>query len=144
MPGNWDPWDLYQEVTSARIQVKQSAILQPWSDSAPPKQLSSLAFSIKPIKTYFRDECWVDLDPPRRLADLYIFALHDETDPDIADHRDLDQWRFFAVPECDLPDQKMISRNPLSKLAEPCTYHQLASKVADAFEGLALKADLPT
>ena len=139
----WAGWGLEQRETQARIEVKQSAKLQTWTAITPGS--ASPSFVISPHTGYYKDggASWVETGPMRH-ADDYIMALHGEANPDIADHRLPDQWQFYVVPaDRFIEGRKTISLNPLLKLAEPCTYDQLASKVADAFEGLSLKADLP-
>ena len=139
----WAGWDLEQRETRARIEVKQSAKVQTWTAMTPGS--TSPSFVISPHTGYYMDggASWVETGLMRH-ADVYIMALHSEANPDIADHRLPEQWQFYVVPaDRFVEGQKTISLNPLLKLAEPCTYDQLASKVADAFEGLSLKADLP-
>ena len=82
-----------------------------------------------------------------RSADIYIFAWHPETDPDVADHRRAEQWRFFVVPEYLLTErhgaQKTIGLNSLNRLAQAVTYDRLAATVEETASNLPyLKADL--
>lgn len=136
--GGWGSWDLESDA-GVRSEVKQSAALQTWgqryrkegSKEQPP------SFDIAPRTGYHTDSTedakWVDLPDGEsaRFADIYIFALHPEPNPSIADHRRAEQWQFFVVPEHQLPDQKTISLNPLRKLASPVTYDQLAARVTE-------------
>ena len=134
---DWAPWDL-QRNDGARIEVKQSAALQPWSTEAdalkPKRPVFDIAFRQgQRTKTGEGDlpDC-----KDGRPADLYIFAWHSEENPDIADHRNAEQWQFFVVPEHQLPDQKTIGLNPLKNLATAVTYDQLAATVAEVITGL--------
>lgn len=146
LTGTWAAWDLEQAESGARIEIKQSAALQTWS--GPNAVLSAGAspkFDIAPRSGYYADDDsgWVASTTPQRLADLYVMARHDETDPSIADHRLPEQWRFYVVPEHQLPSgQKSISLNPLSRLAEACGFDDLAAAVARAMAELpGLKTD---
>lgn len=124
----WAPWD-FERRDGARLEVKQSAALQPWSvyDDAPP--LRSASFDIA-----FRKEVWTkggDFAPyePGRPADVYVFAWHPIEDDQVADHRSPQQWRFIVLPEQQLPEQKTISIGRLRNLAEEIGYDQLAAGV---------------
>lgn len=115
----WAAWDLEQQAENgARIEIKQSAALQTWDT---PNAGRAREFNIA----------------PPRPADLYVMAWHDETDPNIADHRLPEQWRFYVVPEHRLPPgQKSITLRPLSRLAEVCDFDELAETVERAMAGL--------
>ena len=124
----WAPWD-FERSDGARLEVKQSTALQPWSRFPDAPQSRSAAFDIA-----FRKESWTkggDFAPycPGRLADLYIFAWHPIVDHEVADHRDPKQWRFFVVPEQQLPDQKTISINPLRNLVAAVGYDQVSAEI---------------
>ena len=140
---NWDPWDIEHKRSGARVEVKQSAARQTWTEYATPKGSPSHGFDIGPRTGYWPPgvDQWIDLDPPQRLADVYVFAWHDERKLELADHRDPDQWDFFVVPECKLPAQKSISLNPLKQLSEPVSYDRLSDAVQGALTGLDLKAE---
>ena len=136
----WDQWDVEHALTGARIEVKQSSALQSWDlpnqiDRASTARLGA-TFDIAG-----RDWYWgkcpggkyhnVPVDSAR-LADVYVFAWHGETDRIVADHRQASQWQFFVVSEQALPPgQKSISLNPLRALAELCDYRGLAGTVID-------------
>ena len=155
--GGWGSWDLEKGVDGVRVEVKQSAALQPpqpWYKPAGGRK-GSPAFNIAPKAGYYTDSTaeavWVGVDPEEpdfiRAADLYIFAWHPETDPKIADHRRAEQWRFFVVPEHLLTErhgaQQQISLNPVKKLAMAVGYAELAAAVAAAAAELPYwKADI--
>lgn len=69
---------------------------------------------------------WVEA--PGRNADIYVFGLHPITD-DSADHRNPDQWLFYAVQASSLPDAKSIGRPTLERLSPPVTTTSLNSAV---------------
>ena len=125
----WAPWDI-ESTDGARLEVKQSAVLQSWSVAGDAPQPRTQSFDIA-----FRKEPWTKGGNfpsyiPGRPADVYIFACHSLTDLAIADHRSADQWRFIIVPERELPNQKTISINRLKKLAAETRYGQLAHTIS--------------
>lgn len=155
--GGWGSWDLEQGVDGVRVEVKQSAALQPpqpWYKPAGGRK-GSPSFNIAPKTGYYTDSTadavWVGVDPEEpdfiRAADLYIFAWHPETDPKIADHRRAEQWKFFVVPEHLLTErhgtQRKIGLNSVKKLATAAAYAELAATVAAAAAELPYwKADI--
>ena len=157
--GGWGSWDLEKGVDGVRVEVKQSAALQPpqpWYKPAGGRK-GSPAFNIAPKTGYYTDSTedavWVGVDPEEpdfiRAADLYIFAWHPETDSKIADHRRAEQWRFFVVPEFRLterhPTQNTIRLTPLSRIAIAAAYDDLAVAIADALSEVPyLKASVMT
>ena len=129
---DWSPWDLESEDGRVRIQVKQSAARQTWTDDSNFISSNKPVFGIEPKKGYYASDGteWIELDCPRRMANIYIFAWHPESDPYIADHRRTEQWRFLVAPEPDLPPgQKTIGLNPLRKYATEVGYNQLAETI---------------
>lgn len=126
---DWAPWDLEHGPSATRIEVKQSAALQPWH-SAQGARTRSPRFDIAPRTGYWTDESvWVDRRG--RPAHIYIFAWHPETDPDLADHRAPEQWLFFPVTATRLPaSQKSIGLAGLRKLAEPAGFDALSATVS--------------
>jgi len=110
----WNAWDLRHGPSGARIQVKQSALIQAW-DQRLNKNHAAPRFSIKPAKGYFPAEGRPFVEAPGHQAELYIFCLHAETDPAIADHRAFDQWQFAVAPFDELPQAKTIGRAPIAE-----------------------------
>ena len=125
----WAPWDIERN-DGARLEVKQSAVLQTWSlaHDAPPRRTATFDIAC-------RKELWTkggDYPPymPGGPADVYIFAWHPILDYKVADHRCAEQWRFFVVPERELPNQKTISVNRVKSLAAEVAYDQIAAVVS--------------
>ena len=139
--GAWNAYDLEHSATGGWMEVKNSSVRQISTGEYSGKP-STPSFSIAPKKGYW-NPAWTELRPPRRTADLYVFALHPVTDEQEADHRRADQWEFYVVCESALPpDQKGISLNPIKNLAQAVTYDDLADAVEEARAGLAsLKRD---
>ena len=118
----WSAFDLIRLSDGARGEVKQSAILQSWYEDVPAGK-SGPSFSTAPRPD------------GSRIADFYIFALHDIDDPAVADHRREDQWRFFVVAEKALTaaigEQKSIGLKALAPLAYGVDSKRLAGTVQD-------------
>ena len=126
MSADWSGWDLeYRD--GARIEVKQSAARQTWTDQSSFAGRPTVgSFDIAPRTGFWADGASKWIEKPGRLADVYIFAWHPVTDPDVADHRDPSQWVFFVVPTCELPTgQKTISRTVVEKTWKPVLFEQL-------------------
>ena len=124
-----EQWDLEAVDSGARIEVRQKAAWQPaWDRNGLGRTYRT--FEIPPHKS--------------NKVDLYVFAWHPEADPDIADHRVPEQWRFHVVPERILPRQKTISIGRLRKRWPATTFGGLAGAVNDVIGALPnLKAARP-
>ena len=139
--GDWSGWDLENTSTLARIELKQSAARQTWTDGPtrigkPTKPI----FDIEERTGHFGDNGSTWIKTPGRPADLYVFAWHPGFDPkDAVDHRDPEQWEFYLLPETRLPKgQKTLAPNSLMNLKPvKATQADIAQKVE------ALLADLP-
>lgn len=144
MPG-WSLWDLEHGDSGARIEVKQSAKLNPWSVGSSGAS-SAPRFSIAPTKSYWDDSTgmWLETEP-QRWADLYVFAYHPEDRKCLADHRLPEQWEFYLVPERDLPPlQRTIGLNPVQSMGFRCGFEELGGNVARVISDLPrLRADSP-
>jgi hypothetical protein len=142
---DWAGWDLEND-RGARIEVKQSAARQTWTDRA---SLGGRAtrgiFDIKVRRGYWREGGfeYVELDG-RRAADVFIFAWHPFEALEHADHRDAAQWHFYIVPEGRLPpQQKTIGLTAVRQLAEQCSAENIAEGICAALGNLTgLKVDL--
>jgi hypothetical protein len=116
--GEWAGWDIERN-DGARVEVKQSAARQMWSDRPSREGKPTLPiFDIKERSGYYADggTRWVPI--AGRPAELYIFAWHPLYDPkESVDHRDPAQWRFYVLPASVLPPTKSISLSTIKKLA---------------------------
>ncbi len=88
---DWASWDLESEA-GARLEVKQSAVRQSWTEG--PARLGKptrAVFDVAQRTGYFTDggSRWVP--GACRPADLYLFAHHPVFDLQQVDHRDPDQ-----------------------------------------------------
>jgi hypothetical protein len=131
--GDWSGWDLENLTSRARIELKQSAARQTWTDG--PTRLgkpTKPVFDIAERTGYFGDGGSAWINTPGRPADLYVFAWHPGFIPkEEVDHRDPEQWEFYLLPEARLPKgQKTIGLNTLKKL-DPvfATHDDIANKV---------------
>src|SRR5271169_6312054 len=90
--GDWSGWDIQRD-DFARIEVKQSAARQTWSErpDRAGKQTRPI-FDIRERKGYFAKGGTRWVATPGRPADLYIFAWHGRYEPkEVVDHRDPSQ-----------------------------------------------------
>ena len=123
--GDWAGYDLQAPATGLRLEVKQSAARQTWTqDGGGP---SAPRFDIAARTGRWEGATWVvDL---RRHADIYVFAWHPRTDPN-ADHRDPQQWQFYVCRASDLPaTAKSLSLKTLQRQASPVAWAELAAAV---------------
>ena len=132
------PWDLEND-DRIQLQVKQTAALQPGSNGKNRGRPPSLSFDIHPGEM-------------GRQTHIYIFAWHPESDPDIADHHDVNQWRFCVLPEDELPEAALeqktqrISLPRIKSLAadvglKPVAYNELGATIT-RIAAVILEADL--
>ena len=129
---DWAPWDL-EHSSGTRIEVKQSAALQPWHVGNSVR--TSPRFDISPRNGYWTlDSSWIDR--PGRSADIYVFGWRSESEESLADHRAPEQWTFFVVPTSSLPvTQKSIGLASLKRLVGATGYESLASAVQEIVDG---------
>jgi hypothetical protein len=119
--GDYGAWDLENPKTGSRIQIKQSAARQSWGIS-----ISAPTFSIAQKTGHYEGANWIA--KPSRNADIFVFGWHPLMD-DAADHRIVEQWQFYVVPETKLPPQKSIRLSVLERLVEPCLWSELNAKI---------------
>lgn len=116
--GGWEwcsaDWAMcdFRHRDGTRLEVKQSAALQSWHREG--SKPSRPSFDIAERRGYFEGSDWTEA--PGRNADVYVFAHHPVTDA-TADHREPEQWRFYAVAASALPAQKTISLTGIARLA---------------------------
>jgi hypothetical protein len=124
--GGWHPWDLELGTEAAeypariRIQVKNSAALQPWNVANGKR--SECRF----LLSYRRRPEYLDADAPPYpceaegfLCDAFVLCHHPVTDVATADHTNPDQWMFYVLPvngtECGVTDAELaFARNRLA------------------------------
>lgn len=90
---SWAPWDLSTS-EGVRIEVKSGAYLQTWAcEGDPPSRIvfTGLRGRVWDLQTGYASE-------PTYNSDLYVFAIHVETESKRWNALNLDQWRFYLVP----------------------------------------------
>ena len=122
---DWASHD-FENDAGVRLEVKQSAALQSWSEGA--ARASDCRFDIAPRKQRWEGDVRTLTDG--RHAAIYIFAWHPETDPAKADHRRADQWQFFCLAERDLPNQKTIARSVIGAMVKPIAIDRVREVLA--------------
>lgn len=125
----WDSFDL--KYKDAGIEVKSSAYLQSWHQNAP----SKIGFDIAARRQrwdYATNE-WVMLDPPQRVADIYVFCVFTESNREIADPLDTDQWAFHVLSRQTIDEQwksqKRLSYSPLKRVAPLVTFEEIMMSI---------------
>lgn len=127
---DWAGWD-FESLDGVRLEVKQSAAKQSWSQS----RASRGSFDIAPRTGRYDGAVWVPGEG--RAADIYLLAWHGRAD-EHCDQRDEAQWEYYLVAARSLPArQKTIALSRVQQLANPVA----ATEVAAQAERLA--ADLP-
>jgi hypothetical protein len=125
----WSGWD-FQRTDGARLEVKQSAAIQTWSEKR--NIITKGAFDIASRTGYFSEGGSKWSATPGRPADVYVFAWN-ETD----NHSRPENWMFFVVLTERLPSQKTISLTKVKLLAatsgqsEALGISELASRVTE-------------
>ena len=101
----WHPWDLQrgEGAKRVRIQVKQTAAVQLWGKT----KTRILHFGWKPNtpRCFSRDNPGEAIEKEGWFCDLFIFGIHDETDPAQIDQADPSQWVFMVIPTTDLEEK---------------------------------------
>lgn len=124
--GDWAGWD-FEHANGTKLEVKQSAARQSWTQTA---KVSSPRFDIAARAGRWDGSTWIaGGDELQRHADVYVFAWHPVTD-ETADHRAPEQWMFYVVPTVNLPATKSLSLARVKVLADPSSFHDLATTVA--------------
>ena len=102
------PWDSCDIVTpeGIRVEVKATGYVQSWTQTED-------GASVKPGAARFtrlRGRAWIDAqqtkvaDEETFNADVYVFCLQANTDPQTWDALDLTQWQFYVLPRSRLEE----------------------------------------
>ena len=134
----WGSYDL-KMTNGTKIEVKSSAYLQSWRQ----KKYSTIEFGIARTK-----EAWdphtgksQKQDPPKRIADIYVFCLLKHKEKATVDPLNAEQWEFYVVPTLRINEEKpcrqKIRLQPLKDLAgRPLSYGDLAATVTRVAESI--------
>lgn len=115
-------WD-FERPDGLRLEVKQSAAMQSWSNCKPSKAIFDVA-----ARTGYWEGGTEWTAKAGRPAHLYVFAHHSIYGDD-TDHRDPLQWKFYVVPSRDLPNVKKLGLAAISTLTSAVPIIGLADKV---------------
>lgn len=98
----WHPWDLQRGKgdSRTRIQVKQTAALQLWGQTRTPTL--SFGWSSKPPSYFKRDNPDEEIESEGWFCEVFVFGVHQDSNQATADQVDPRQWKFLAIPTCDL------------------------------------------
>lgn len=130
---DWASWD-FEDGAGTRLEVKQTSVRQSWE--AKPGSIAKPRFDIRERKGRWEGAIWVA--EVGRMAHIYIFAAH-SLPGDEADHRDVEQWKFYVVDANELPQQSTIGLTVLETFARPVPYSRLLQEVASVRRAIALK-----
>ena len=121
----WDQADL--RYNDRLIEVKASGRGQAWPQDKP----STPTFDIKQRTRSWNAQTNIieEFDRPRRVADLYVFCLHQPYPATNDNVADLKEWAFWVVPTHDidaqLGSQKTVGLKRLSELTPPVGWSDL-------------------
>jgi hypothetical protein len=123
----WSGWDFERGAhPKDRLEVKQSAAHQTWSDARNIQTRG--AFDIRARKGYFFEGGTKFAGIPGRCAGVYVFAWNPIFGAN-TDHRDPNQWEFYVVSASALPEnQRTISLSKIKRLADPVKIGELAAR----------------
>lgn len=116
---DWQPaddyasWDVEHRPSGTRIQIKQSAARQSWSDAASVACVPRYSIGARHGYSTVTNR-WSEAR--QRHAQIYIFAWHPRTD-ESADHRVASQWQFHVIGVDRLPPAASIGLSALAALA---------------------------
>lgn len=110
----WDSFDILSN-DGIKIEVKSSAYIQSWYQN----DYSDIQFGIQPTQAWDMKNNTYD-STKKRQADIYVFCLHKEKNPEILNPLDLLQWEFYVlntkILNDNVPLQKSIKLSRLKKL----------------------------
>ena len=120
------------------VEVKSAAYIQSWKQ----KDYSRISFDIAKKKSAWNPKTGKErkLDPPERIADVYVFCLLKHKCQETIDPLDVEQWEFFVVPRSkldheDWKDRKSIGLKSLVGLTKrngSIGYEELKDEVLGA------------
>lgn len=130
----WAESDLVMR-SGTKIEIKSAAYIQSWKQ----REFSIIGFNIARKKSAWNPETGEStyLDPPQRVADVYVFCLLKHRDQGTINPLDVDQWDFYALSATRLDrecaNQRTITLGRLRKLAgETVSYAKLAGAIQRA------------
>lgn len=127
----WAGWDFQRKELSGRVlrlQVKQSAALQTWTQS----KKSTPTFRIAEVSGYYREDGLWEKNKGRH-AEIYIFGWHGDSSKS-ANQYDPMQWIFYVIPTLAIKNEnrKSIPLSDVKKLVVDVKFDELRSAVEQA------------
>ena len=126
----WAAFDLTTK-SGIKVEVKSAAYVQAWEQ----KRLSTITFGT-PMTRVWSPESARSRSAPRRQADVYVFALFAETNPQVLNPLDTDQWVFYVLSTRRLDErersQSSITLPSLKRMVDSVTFDQLEAAVDSA------------
>ena len=125
----WDSVDL--RYGDLKVEVKASGLSQSWNR----ENRSIPNFRIPPRKMAWDadTDTWESFDPPRRVADLYVFCLHQAVPATNENVADPAFWTFWVIPtdrlDRRLGAQKTVRVSTLDSLTAPLRWYELRDVV---------------
>lgn len=125
----WDDVDLVYEGRS--IEIKSAANLQSWEQTAP----VICKFNIPKKSAYWDEKLGrrMLLDPPRRMADLYVLCHFKEIDRAKANPLRPDQWDFYVLASATIEehfgDQKQVALTSVQDCCEAVEFDALRATI---------------
>ena len=87
----WDSFDILSN-DGIKIEVKSSGYIQSWYQNG----YSDIKFGIQPTQAWDMKNNTYD-SIKKRQADIYVFCIHKEKNPEILNPLDLFQWEFYVL-----------------------------------------------
>ena len=121
---DWGACDLRHEASGLKIQVKQSAAIQSWTQGR--RGYRPARYSIAAKTGRYEGADWIA--EKGRNADIFIFAWHGIAGAD-CDHANPAQWTFYVIAEADLPAQSSLGLRQMERLTKAVDFAGLKSAV---------------
>jgi hypothetical protein len=141
----WQAWDITSP-EGVRIEVKASAYVHSWTTAG-----STTSQAAKPTRIEFTNLCtraYVDeaqtklAAEPTYNADLYVFCMQTNPDPQTWDALDLSQWEFYLVPKATLEAHGCKSMS-LNRVCQLCGSSLTAAEFRKAALQMIAQAETP-
>ena len=121
------------------VEVKSAAYIQSWEQ----RDYSTIGFDIAKRKSSWDPKTgeYEELDPPRRIADVYVFCLLKHKCQETIDPLDVEQWEFYVVHTSQLDncskwkESKRMGLRSLAQLTKAIPYTELNDEVRTALDG---------
>jgi len=145
----WDSFDLlYGDL---KVEVKASGYSQTWNphEATVPKftisgskwtwltELEAKNFDLRGVEhEKRRSGIWIKNNPPKRVADVYVFCLHKPLPATITNVKNPRKWTFWVVATRTLDevlgDQKTLGLKKLDSLAPRIPWNEIRAAVDDS------------